>query len=573
MEIRFIGPLGVVTGSCTWMRDTVRGWNFLVDCGMQQGERGADAWNRAAWPFDPADIRFVVLTHAHMDHCGLLPMLVRDGFRGDVVCPNETRDMAILLLKDAARLPGALHTEQEVERIRWRQPGGIPLLGGTFHPMDQDLFLRFFRTGHVVGAVAVAVHWGKPGPQQRSIVFSGDLGPAAEDEEQLPFLRFRMHPQPCDYAVIESTYGATVRDPATDGIAARHAALRGLLDRTMAQQGALVLPAFALGRTQDILFDLHWIAAADPQRYRDLQFICDAPSAQRMHAPMLEALARTETNGGNGKVRPLWLGKQLFRWLELDDKDPLHVARLLDIIAMTLGLDTSGAPAAVGNTIARNWRPLMRRIGKRKQELAQGLPTPCVLVTGSGTCDGGPAASWLPLLLDRDTTTVAMTGYCAPASVGGQLFALRTTPPAERARHTGVLAWPDGKEIAIAAIRATIDRVPGYSAHADQAGLLDWLFWNFRDGWHATAGTVFVQHGDDGARAALVQAIDRRAAELGRKVTAIAPAAPDAWFDLDAGGKAIAADSRRADLQLQLERLQRALGLLGKNADADALSA
>lgn len=571
MDIRFLGPLGVVTGSCTWLRDAARGWNFLVDCGMQQGERGADAWNRADWPFDPAEIRFVVLTHAHMDHCGLLPMLVRDGFRGDVICTHETRDMALILLNDAARLPGALHSEQDVARIRWRQPGGVPLLGGTFHPVAQDLFLRFFRTGHVVGAVAVAVHWGAPGPGQRSIVFSGDLGPCAEDAEQLPFLRFRMHPQPCDYAVIESTYGATVRDPAANGIAARHAALRALLERTMAQDGVLVLPAFALGRTQDVLFDLHWIVASDPQRYQDLHFVLDAPNAQRMHAPLLAALARTETNGAKGKVRPLWLGKQLFRWLGLDDKDPRQVARLLDIAAMTLGLEPSGAPDDVGNAVARNWRPLMRRVSGRKQMLLQGLPRPCVLVTGSGSCDGGPAAAWLPRLLGSEATTVALSGHCAASSVGGQLYALRETPPAERARHSGALAWPDGASLAVAAIRARIERVPGYSAHADQAGLLDWLFWEFRDAWHASAPTIFVQHGEDGARQGLVQAIAGRADQLGKTVTTIAPASSEQWFDLDAGGAAIAADVRRAALLSEMRRLQRELGLA--DDDGDALAA
>lgn len=569
MEIRFIGPLGVVTGSCTWMRDTRQGWNFLIDCGMQQGERGADAWNRADWPFDPADIRFVVLTHAHMDHCGLLPMLYRDGFRGNVICPVETRDLAILLLNDAARLPGALHSEQDVARIRWHQPRATPLLGGSFHPVDQDLFLRFFRTGHVVGAISVAVHWGPKGPEQRSIVFSGDLGPASEDDEQLPFLRFRMHPQPCDYAVIESTYGATVRDPEANSMAARHAALCALLDRTLAEGGALVLPAFALGRTQDILFDLHWIVASEPERYQGLHFLVDAPGAQRMHAPMLEAFGRTETNGGGGKVRPLWLGKQMARWLALDDKDPVHVARLLDIIAMTLGLERAPtAPATPGNEIARNWRPLMQPVRQRRQMLEQGLPGPCVLVTGSGTCDGGPAAAWLPRLLGAATTTVALTGHCTPGSVGGQLFALRDTPPSQRMRHQGSIDWPDGASMPIAAMHASITRIAGYSAHADQAGLLDWLFWNFRDNWRATAGTVFVQHGEDGARAALQAAIGGRAGALGMDVNAIAPDCASTWFDLDAGGAAIQADARRAEIERQMQELQRALGELARPTPA-----
>jgi len=563
MEIRFLGPLGMVTGSCTWMRDVRRGWNFLVDCGMQQGEHDAAAWNRGAWPFDPSTIRFVVLTHAHMDHSGLLPRLYRDGFRGTVYCTRETRELAVILLNDAAGRSDAPYTRDDVARIRWHEPGRQPLLGDSFHPVDTDLFLRFFRSGHILGAVSVAVYWGERGPGQRSIVFSGDLGPCTEDSENLPFLRFRMHPVACDYAVIESTYGSTVRDAAESGVDARRARLRALLDHTVSGQRTLVLPGFALGRTQDILFDLHWVVAEEPQRYRGLQFYIDAPTAARMHRPMLTALERTESNGANGKVRPLWLGKQLFRWLGLEDSNPAHVAKVLDIVAMTLGVPRKPAAAPeAGNAVARAWRPLMRPVTDRKALLGSGLPEPAVLVTGSGTCDGGAAASWLPALLQSDKTTVALTGYCAPTSVGGQLLALKATPPTERARHRGTLTWADGRTLPVARVRASTDRLHGYSAHADQTGLVDWLFWNFRDRWHASGRTVFVQHGEDHARRLLVRAVHERAEELGMAVHAVTPDAGTGWYDLDAGGEAVVAATKAASLRAELRRLQMELGAL-----------
>ena len=125
MEIRFVGPLAKVTGSCTWMRDLVEGWNFLVDCGMQQGEYDKDTWNAGTrWPFDPLELKFVVLTHAHIDHSGLLPLLYRLGFDGEVWCSEETARIAEILLRDAARLPGSRYDEADVDRIRWRTPGG-----------------------------------------------------------------------------------------------------------------------------------------------------------------------------------------------------------------------------------------------------------------------------------------------------------------------------------------------------------------------------------------------------------------------------------------------------------------
>lgn len=368
MKIRFMGPLGKVTGSCTWMRDEARGWNFLVDCGMQQGERTAAVWNACDWPFDPAEIKFVILTHAHIDHCGLLPILYRQGFRGLVYCSRETAEIAKILLRDAAELSDIGFTMRDVDALRWHEPHQPPLFG-RFHPVDQDLFVRFFRSGHIAGALSVAVHWGAPGPSQRSIAFSGDLGPNSEDREGLPFLRHRMYVGDNDYAVIESTYGALVRSAEQTDPEWRRAQLRDLLQRTMARGGCLVIPAFAVGRVQDVLFDLHWIVAENPARYANVGFHVDAPSAQKVSGVLLEAMRRTENNGRNGKVRPLWLGKQMFRWFDLDDTDPAHVTAALDICRMTLTPRDKGEwrQASCGNAIARAWRPMFRMVRNRHQ--------------------------------------------------------------------------------------------------------------------------------------------------------------------------------------------------------------
>ncbi|MES2280106.1 MAG: MBL fold metallo-hydrolase [Pseudomonadota bacterium] len=165
MEVRFLGPLGVVTGSCTWMRDMDRDWSFLVDCGLQQGERTQEEWNQCDWPFDPATLKFVVLTHAHTDHCGLLPVLYQRGFTGPVYCTKETAGLAKALLLDSTGHTD-LYTEADVARVQWKEPGAHKPLGEIL-PVDQDLFLRFFRSGHIVGAVSVAVLWGSPGGYRR----------------------------------------------------------------------------------------------------------------------------------------------------------------------------------------------------------------------------------------------------------------------------------------------------------------------------------------------------------------------------------------------------------------------
>lgn len=564
MEIRFLGPLGMVTGSCTWMRDIKANWNFLIDCGMQQGERGADKWNRGTWPFDPTTIQFVVLTHAHIDHCGLLPRLYKDGFRGKVYCTRETKELATIALADAARHPGAPYQFADVKRILWHEPRKIPLLGGSFHPVGKDLYLRFFRTGHILGAVSVAVYWGPKDAGQRSIVFSGDLGPYAEDAENLPFLRYRMHPVPCDYAVVESTYGGTIRPTSGMDADSRRAQLRALLDRSINEEGLLVLPSFSLGRTQDLLFDLHWIVAENPARYGALNYYFDAPTASRMHPVMLEAFERTETNGVKGKVRPLWLGKQMFRWFGMDDTDPQHIERVLDLVAMTLGIRRSDSArhSEVGNEVARAWRPIMNIVENRRALLDAGLPKPAVLLTGSGSCDGGPAASWLPRLLTSPRTTIALSGYCPPDTVGGQLMTLKDTSQRERERHLGRLQWGVSNELRVADMKASVEKLSGYSAHADQNGLVEWLFWEFKGDWRASGSTVFIQHGEDGEREKLSSAIHQRARQLEMLVYTVSPDDQSKWYDLEAGGAKIDRETRKSKLLVEMKRLQDELDLV-----------
>jgi len=558
MKIRFIGPLGKVTGSCTWMKDETCGWNFLVDCGMQQGERTAADWNACDWPFDPKEIRFVILTHAHIDHCGLIPMLYKRGFRGSVYCTKETAEIAGILLRDAAELSDIGFTAADVDAIRWHEPLKAPLFG-RFHPIDQDLFMRFFRSGHVVGALSVSVHWGAPGPDQRSIAFSGDLGPNEEDNESLPFMRHRMNIGKTDFSVVESTYGATVRTAEQADPEHRRDRLRSLLDRTLDCGGALVIPAFALGRVQDVLFDLHWIVAENPERYATVGFHLDAPSAQKMNDVLLEAANRTENNGAKGKVRPVWLGKHMFRWFDLDDTNPAHIRTALEICRMTLQRTAGGVQKDLphGNAVARAWRPVFRTVENRKRAERKKGATASVYVVSSGSCDGGPAAWWLPKLLASGDTTVALAGFCSAGTVGGQLLLLAQAGPGERQRLTGDVTWPDGTAVPMANVEADIVALSGYSAHADQTGLLDWVF-DVRDDLRPIDGRlVFIQHGGDAQRLALAKAIESRAQHEGTAVQAISPDDPDVWFDLDRNASEISEEVRLQQMEEEIARLSR----------------
>lgn len=575
MKAMFVGPLGKVTGSCTWLFDERKGWNLLVDCGMQQGERTEQEWNAGHWPFDPAKLKLVVLTHAHLDHCGLIPLLYKRGFKGSVYCSKETAQLATIQLKDAIKISDLGYTAADVDKIKWHEPGKGGFFG-RFHPVDDDLFLRFFRAGHVIGAVSVAVYWG-PKDDQRSINFSGDVGPDTEDAENLPWLRHRMGVGSCDFAVLESTYGDKVRDAEAMSAMQRRARLKSLLDQTVDQNGALVLPAFSLGRTQDVLFDLHQIVAESNGRFDEVKFFMDSPSARKMHVPMVEGFMRTENNGvSHGKVRPCWLGKQFFRAFGLNDKDPDHCSYAEELCRSTLlaePLSWSAGTHKPGNALSQAWRSVFTLVRDRDQTAKQIVGKPIVLLIGSGMCDGGPAAYWLPRLLGLRSTTVATTGYASSSSVAGRLMSVATLSSGERSRLSGELIWEapgskyDDAHYPMKQIEARITALSGYSAHADQKGLVDWAFSEHKGDLYAAGKTIFIQHGEDRARKALAAALKERAMQHGiALLPVVMPEEFDDVYDLDCHGQLMTNERRADELQAQIELLNAQLRKMQKAA-------
>lgn len=537
MKMRFLGAVGVVTGSCTWLSDEARGWSFLVDCGLNLDGGRVQHWNEGEWPFEPASIQFVALTHAHLDHCGLIPLLYKRGFKGPVYCTRETAQIAAKILEEAARQPGIGYTAREVAGIFWKpfrddRPLAQP------RPIDTDLFLRAYRSGHIVGAVSLAVLWGAPGPEQRSIVFSGDVGPGCEDNEGTSLIRHPWLPVPANFAVLESTYGSLVRSDEQRDPAARRATLEALVERVVAQKGSLLLPAFALGRVQDVLFDLHAIVAKAPDRFGQLKVLLDAPLASRIQPIVAEAMGVCETTGKSGKVRLLWLGKQVFRFLALDDKEPEDIDAAIAICQLTLN-EKRGArvpPLTRGNEMARNWRPLVqtpKELGLKRDTQPEG---PVVIVCGSADGDNGAAAQWLPTLLGDACNIVASTGYTPGGSVMTRVMALAAIPLQERRRHTGSIAWANGKTFKLRDVEAELFRLTGYSAHADQRDLVEWVFYRHLDEDVTSAPTVFLQHGEDTQRRQLAEALRARAFERGETLTIVQPqpCKAGAWYSLEA---------------------------------------
>jgi len=255
MRIQFLGATHTVTGSKYLIEHNRR--KVLIDCGLFQGLKELRLRNREPFPVDPQKIDSVILTHAHIDHTGYLPVLMKQGFRGKVYCTQGTRDLCRILLPDSGRLQEEeagyanrkgfskhkpalpLYTQEDAERVLdlFRT---IP--HGTRFDLGDGLNLKLTRSGHIIGSSFVAVSNGKT-----SIMFSGDLG-----RENDLILRAPEFVTKSDYLVIESTYGGRMHDPTDpqDQIAE-------IINRTAARNGVVIVPAFSVGRTQTLLYVLH----------------------------------------------------------------------------------------------------------------------------------------------------------------------------------------------------------------------------------------------------------------------------------------------------------------------------
>ena len=450
--LTFLGAAGTVTGSAFLLdRD---GRRVLVDCGLYQGERD---WRRRNWePFavDPASIGDVVLSHTHLDHCGYLPALVRQGFTGPAWCTEGTAALAAIVLRDSAHLQ-----EEDAENAREagysRHEKPMPLYDSADAehaidalrvcgydeavPLAEGISVTLRRAGHVLGSASPRVELDGVG-----VLFSGDLGRPTH-----PLLKPREDPPAARTVVIESTYGdrshARPGTPGTPGTLGRsgmlgtpepHAALAWAMRRAAEQRGAVVIPAFAVDRTELVLR-----AISDLRRrgqVPDLPVFVDSPMA-------LAALEVYSRPGARAELRP-------------------------DIGTALFDLPRVSAVRSVEESIALN----------SPQE-------PCVIVSASGMATGGRVVHHLRHLLPDRRNTVVLTGYQAVGTRGRDL--------AEGARQLKMF----GRYVPV---RAEVLMDDGFSVHADAGELMAWL-----SRLPEPPETVYVVHGEPQASAALARRI------------------------------------------------------------------
>ncbi len=535
--LRCHGAVEGVTGSCYELKDDALGVHLLIDCGMFQGEPTREGRNAGPLPFDARSLTHVVLTHAHLDHCGMLPRLYQKGYRGSVIATKETAALATAVLLDAAKI-GAPYDKEDIARIRWHEPSKAVF--GNYCPIANDVFLRFYRTSHIIGAVSVSVVLGQPGGDQTSITFSGDVGVNADGAEQLPLLGYRMSPEKTDWLVVESTYGATVRPPLT--LLDRLRGLKEAIDEALFVRGGPVLmPAFALGRTQELICDLTLLFAALPGRYAKIPVYVDGRLNVTAGRILAEHIGRTYTAGRNTKTRNAWLGAGFFRAVGLDKDDPDDMDVIIDCLKETFRPESGPALRSRRKGVLANWRCITQ-----PPPNGAGVTGPAIVIAGAGMCDAGPIQRHLADHADDPKATILFSGYCGPGTVGGALLQLGALPEAERrrSRQPFVFASPtarggervlEGRHIA-----ARIARLQGYSAHADQAGILDWMWSGKPTGpdplpepaRRCIASKVLVSHGEIDQRRALRDAIAEKAAARGEKVEVIIPREADGWRPL-----------------------------------------
>ncbi|UJP06493.1 MAG: MBL fold metallo-hydrolase [Nitrosomonas sp.] len=446
MTLTFLGAAGEVTGS-SYLIETEH-VRFLVDCGMFQGGREADKKNRTAFTFDPRTIDFVLLTHAHIDHSGLLPRLSAWGFRGPVYCTAATADLLQVMLKDSAFIQ-----EKEIE---WRNkscrrnrpsPDFAPLYTVTqaetmlkqLLPVGYDteifphpsIYCNFRDAGHILGSAIIEVRVDTPSGAKR-IVFSGDLGKPGH-----PVVRDPAIIRQADVVLIESTYGNRLHRSMADTIAELVTAVNETL---VHQHGNVIIPAFTVGRTQDLLFLL--VDLYRQGKLGDMDIYVDSPMASAATGITLQHIALLDQEASDA-----------LHWMSANGPKPrIHFVQDIEE-SMQLNQSTRGV----------------------------------IIISASGMCDAGRIKHHLKYNLPRHECCILITGFQAEGTLGRRLV--------DGAKHVKIF----GQEIAV---RASIHTIGGLSAHADQADLISWLR-NFEK----APEKLFIVHGEYSNSIALMTAV------------------------------------------------------------------
>lgn len=452
MQLQFLGAAGTVTGSC-YLLDTANA-RIMVDCGMFQGPKEIRERNYGNFLVPPGSVDYILLTHAHIDHSGLIPKFVKNGFRGRVIATEPTVELCEILLPDSGHIQ-----EMEIERKnRKNRRANKPLIAPVYNVQDAydslsyfsmvhyneivqltpEIRVRFVDAGHILASAMIEV-WVKEEDGETKLVFSGDIG-----RKHRPLIKDPSIIQEADYVIMESTYGNRRHEQAQD----EKELLHDVIWETYKKGGNLIIPAFAVERTQDLLYHLNVLT--EEKRLPPMDIYIDSP---------LSTLATA-----------------IFKRSQISYFD-LETFDLVESGAVTDFFQTVKFTKTVAESMSLN--------------NVKGA----IIISASGMCEAGRIRHHLKYNLWRPESTVLFVGYQAAGTLGRLILDKEET----------VRIFGDA-----IAVRADIRSI-GYSAHADQAELLEWV-----KGFQTPPREVFIVHGEPASSSALADLIR---AELSLNVT------------------------------------------------------
>ena len=418
MNIQFFGATNDVTGSMHLV--TVKNKKILLDCGLYQGKRKESYDRNKHLPFDPSTIDSLVLSHAHIDHSGNIPQLVKNGFEGNIYCTHATRDLAGVMLRDSAHIQ-----EKDIEYVNKRHlRKGLPLFKPLYTMTDAEKSLNYFvgigynrpflitpnirvtfvDAGHILGSAIVVLDIEENGKSSR-LTFTGDLG-----RPHLPIIRDPVQISTTDYYITESTYGDRLHKPFDD----MKIELKNVIHETVSRGGKIIVPSFSVGRTQELVYVLHELfndeSLPEIPIYVDSPLSVNITEVFRLHRECFDEETRKE-------------------FLE-NQQDPFGFYRLRYI-----------------------------RLVEESKKL-NSSNEPCMIISASGMCEAGRILHHLANNIHNEKNTVLIVGFMAQNTLGKRLV--------ERKPVVKIF----GEEVPL---RAQIVIMNGFSAHADKNGLLKYI--------------------------------------------------------------------------------------------------
>ncbi|AHM57804.1 ribonuclease (plasmid) [Peptoclostridium acidaminophilum DSM 3953] len=482
MNIKFLGAAMSVTGSCHLV--TTDKYKILLDCGMFQGSEAMEELNYQEFAFDPLEIDFMLLSHAHIDHSGRIPLLIKRGFEGRIYCTDATADLADIMLQDS----GNIHEREAEWSNRRAQRSGkdtvtplynqedaaacaaqfSPAIYGQVIQINPDITVRFSDAGHILGSSIIEL-WIREGEEETKLVYSGDLGVKNKQIINDPTII-----EEADYLIMEATYGDRVHESNKESVQR----LMQIILKTIRRGGNVVIPSFAVGRTQELIYELELFYEKHREHRKELDKIMvyvDSPLAT----------SATEIFRRNAQVFDEETRKRIIEGEDILDFKNLKFTRTIEE-SKRLNYDRS----------------------------------PKIIISSSGMCDAGRIKHHLKHNLWNPKSSIVFVGYQAEGTLGRSIL--------DGDRHVDIF----GEDISV---KAEVHSLEGFSAHADKDYLLEWL-----SGFKKAPRGIFLVHGESEAKQAFAYAVKD---ELGYDCTVVEDVSE---YNLEQGERVGAEDFKSA---------------------------